>query len=132
MALKTVDDVLLSMTSFVTKTYDPKGELMPMWTLVDKDGQCFVYVTPFDGEDSKDAVNNLIRSMCRKHNATMIGFMSEVWTYKAPKGTSPEDARRIVPSEQPDRQEAVLFIAETIDGECRFGHMAIIRNAEGD
>jgi hypothetical protein len=130
-SMSSIDDVMRNMITFVQTTYDGKGEIMPMWTLVDKNGQCYVYLTPFDGEDSKQAVDMMIRQQCAVRDIVMIGFMSEVWTYSAPAGTSEEEARRIPPSERPDRKEAILFIAEHINGEHRSAHMVIERDAEG-
>jgi hypothetical protein len=131
-AIRTPRGLMDSLTAFVKNTFDPKGMFMPMWNLVDAEGNCYIYMTPFDGPDSKDAVEMIIRNACTAHNIVMIGFMSETWVASAPASMSEADAKKMVPSEMPNRKECVFFFVEHIEGGGIAGQAMIERDTNGD
>lgn len=121
----TPQGLLDNMVSFVQKTFNPAGQVMPMWTIIGEDGKAYVYMVPFDGEASKNMAAHVIRDACTKHKATMIGFMSETWLAVLPASADPTG---VIPSEHPDRKEAIYLTVETSSGKCLSGAMIINRD----
>lgn len=119
------------MIAFARSAFEETGQLMPMWHLVDAQGQSSIYMTPFNGDDEKTLTGTFIRAMVKKHNAIRIGFMSETWVASYPEGTSEKDAQKIMPSEHPERKEALYLTCEEIDGTNYSAFIDISRDADG-
>lgn len=115
------------MVTFARTNFEATGQLLPMWHIIDKTGQSYIYMTPFSGDEEKDMTAAFIRAMVKKHDAIRIGFMSETWMAHA---DSKEAAKHIIPCEQPDRKEALYFICEGIDGTNLCGSIMIERDAD--
>lgn len=120
------------MASFAEKTFTSEGQVLPMWILVDEKGEHSVYVTPFGSDTEKDLTARLIRAAVKKTSAVRLGFMSETWMASKPRDTPMEELRDFVPSEQPDRREAIMILVEDRFGKHLAGSIEILRDDNGE
>lgn len=126
---ETPQSLMDSMVSFAKTSFDPKSQVLPMWTVIGEDGKAYVYMIPFVESGDKNMAARVVREACDKHKATMIGFMAETWTVSG-DDKDKEQLTSVPPSEHPDRKEAIYMIVETASGKSISGMMIINRNVD--
>jgi hypothetical protein len=103
------------------------GELQPMWVLYAENGEVIPVVTRWENDNDKVAAVEFIKKLIKERNVIRFGFMSEVWVAYEDK----DEPSGIMPSERPDRKEAIMVIVEDHDGFAEFGSMEITRDSDG-
>jgi hypothetical protein len=100
--------------SFVSDTLDQDGPGMPHFIAELPDGSVHFMATPWQGEDDKEIILNVVAKHFAEHNVARYALTSEVW-YVRRAGGDPSAVG--LPSEQPDRKSAQLVLAVDRNGE---------------
>lgn len=132
--MKTNQEVMDMMRSFVEKSYDPKEMMLPMWTLIAEDGTVIPIMTPFTNDTEKEITSLIIKKLVKENHGVRLGFLSETWMVsqaEAPELTH-ENAKDIVPSEHPQRREGILLLVEDKFGKHLSGWYEIKRDDKGN
>lgn len=104
-----VDEVLNSLGDYAKTILvdDQDPELIPVYLLVaDK---LHILACPWRDEEEKLLTVELVRVKSRELNATMAGFLCEMWMTKHGPGVEPDDVKP--PSQSPNRIEGVIAVA---------------------
>lgn len=105
---------------------EQETELMPIYHIVGDDQM--VIGCPWRNDEEKLAILAEIKKVAHEHNATMIGFLCEMWMLRV--GPDVDLTTVDSPSQSPERIEAVLAIAT--DGmETKVKTWLTIRNKPG-
>jgi hypothetical protein len=106
-----------------------------MWVAVDADGRNVVVPppVPFRDGNAKDLATAMVRAFFEIAGVTRYVFMTEAWTLdaQAPQGLDLDALGRDGVSDHPQRREAVMLIAESVNGGMVFGRRPIIRPSRG-
>lgn len=81
------------------------GHLVPMAVLFRQDGERFLFALYWENEEQKSEAVNLVKQAARASAAAVV-YVLETWLTRRPKPDVP-------PSEDPDREEAVVLAAFT-------------------
>jgi hypothetical protein len=81
-------------------------EVMPIFFATTKDGQCCAYMTPFDGDESKDKITSYLRLAFAVRGVTSYVAVSEAWCVRRAPDEDPLAER---PSECADREEVIII-----------------------
>lgn len=91
----------------VTQGLRENREIQPTWLCECGDGSRIVHVTPFGNTEEKQVVVDVMRALFASLGATSFVYVCEAWVATSPVGgdmTTP-------PSQRPDREEVVMFLA---------------------
>lgn len=88
-----------------------------------------VLVAPWNGEDEKFHILNVVRQHLAEHKAARYTLVSEAWMSARPIDEPEED--RPLPSKDPNRIEVVMAIAVDRDGSIRFRQGTLVRSDNG-
>ena len=117
-----------SVSRVIEPIFAQTGQVLPMYHIIAPLGETVIPAPPVD---DKDVAVQIIRLLLEKVEATRVCYVDEAWTVER-KGTR-DDLDRLrnmpPPSEQPDRQEIVLFSVEDVSLGELLGHRDIIRKA---
>jgi hypothetical protein len=114
--------------SFVSDTLDQDGPGMPHFIAELPDGSIHFMATPWQGEDDKEIILNVVAKHFAEHGVVRYALTSEVW-YVRREGGDPRTMG--MPSEQPDRQSAQMVLAVDRSGEI-LNYMAEIIETTDD
>jgi hypothetical protein len=94
----------------------------------------FVHDGGFDTVEQKDRFAWIVRAMTVVHDAEAVVILSEAWVTIRPakEGETPREAFdrcQELPSEAPDRKEAVMIAGEDVEGQ--FGCLLYIKRENG-
>lgn len=92
---------------------DPDDVSLTNFIAANEEGKLFVYVTPFDGEDSKRAVVSLLRGEFKKHNVVHYVMATEAWVSKQ---KIDEERKYETASEDPNRADVLMITGVGRDG----------------
>jgi len=106
--------------------FEKKGEFVPMWHAIDRDGENLVIVTPWADHDQKHVIVDHLRAFFRERGVTRYAFMCEAWSLVTPDLNDYDRyAGRL--NEHPDRREILTIQAEDKDGNQVAGWYYILR-----
>jgi hypothetical protein len=105
-------------SELVGKLFSHRGEMMSVYLIVNKDGLTMVPPQHRDKEKSLVIIKDIMKEM----KATTYVFVDEAWIVNTKDFKVPEGP----PWQHPDREEAVILMAET-ETETLLGHRDIIR-----
>ena len=120
-------DLIHSVSEAIEDIFRKTGEIRPMYEAIKPDGEHMVVVVPGCDKDGEVA---MVRAFFAIENVDRYVFVSEAWTLDSTKSGAPidvEQARREGIRNHPDRREAVMFMAESRDGEMLTAHRYILR-----
>lgn len=90
-------------------------QLPPTWTLINKNGENFVVITPWTNPTDKLLAEMQLRLEMQERKIIAYAFVIEAWSARAPEGWTPEKGGKLdQPSKRADRKEVV--IASVHDG----------------
>jgi len=127
--LRTIDELLamaLDHTEFMLCN-EVGAQLFPTWWIQFDDRLGEMIVTPWNSEDEQLLVLEMIREKLKDPHARNYAFASEMWVAN-------ENAKRptgLMPSQHPNRREAVLMHAFSRDGKSRVKIYHIKRDGRG-
>lgn len=88
-------------------------ELVPIFIILQADGELQIMGTPFYGDESKQAIADMLREKFRAEYVKAYIHVSEAWMLSA----SPSEGMPTVrPSESERRQEALIIAGQDRDG----------------
>lgn len=104
-----LDELLQALTEHAQNILIERHEesLMPMYHIVGDEQ--LIIGCPWTNEKEKVATLRTIKAEAKKQNATMIGFVCEMWM--TVHDTSVDVTKVVPPSQSPDRIEGVLAVA---------------------
>jgi len=113
--------------SFASDTLDQDGPGMPHFIAELPNGEVHFMATPWQGEDDKEIILNIVTKHFAEHNVQRYALISEVWFVQRPPG----DPRKMgMPSEQPDRKSAQMMLAVDRSGEVLHYMAEIIESTD--
>jgi hypothetical protein len=123
----TLDDLLKDISQHIHRVLmdDHAESLMPMYHIVGDEN--LVIGCPWRNEEEKLLVLRAIKQTARQNNATMIGFVCEMWMTKH---KTQDLINYVPPSQSPDRIEGVMAMV-TDGAETKVNFWQIIRNRPG-
>lgn len=102
------------------------GEILPMWHIVDRDGNHDLIMTPWHSPTEKSIMLTALRETFRERGVTRYAFMSEAWEATVQSREQAEAwAQRV--HDHPDRRETLTVVAEDRCGRDIVGHYYILR-----
>lgn len=124
----TLEELLTKTVEFAKQIFDGDDQIIPTWFGETRGGEMVCISTPFDSEMSKNLSVMAVKKLFKEREVVRYIFMSEAWVASRPTA---EAARGVVPSEDPDRKEIVMFNGEG-DGQRVHAFMPIIRPEDGE
>ncbi len=100
-------EFLLQQTRDVTEIFEKHGSYSPTFAILYEDGTTNSVATSFNGLESKDAFNSMMRKLCENPKVISSVFTFEVWVSKSALETSTK------PSERSDRETHIVLIYNT-------------------
>jgi hypothetical protein len=87
--------------------------LVPTWVIVAKNWRPYIFATPWEGDQEKEAMRIFIRQQLHKYKAHAYSFLSEAWTAMAPPDWDPDTPlpKKDRATNRADRQEVVIAFA---------------------
>lgn len=106
-----------------------EGEgVVPHFIAIDAESNLYCYMTPWSGEEEKDAIVELLRAEFRKIKAVGYVFVSEAWVLALEKGEQPPEGSY---EHDPRRKEVLMCNMETLDGSHIHCNNVILREEGG-
>lgn len=87
-----------------------REQLIPSF-LYEADEHCAVIGVPWQNNEEKRYAAAAVRRVMQANGAKQYSFITEAWMAAMPKEISPEQAKTMRPSEQPNREEALIGFA---------------------
>jgi hypothetical protein len=116
-----IKQVRFDMT-FAEKTLMKDGDVGRMFVVHTKDAAKHVIAAPWDSDDEKAALIDMVRTYCIAYDAAALSFISEAWIRylkRAPSETEEEfEARKdaVRPRDAEDRREVLTVMTMYRDG----------------
>ncbi len=104
------EEFLRQQTRDVTKFFEENGGYPPTFAVLYHDGTTKSVATSFNGQESKDAFDSMMRKLCENPKVIACVFTCDGWSSKIAR----EENRR--PSECSDRETLITQIFNTRDG----------------
>jgi len=124
MDLKTFFDTAAERAAVIFKE---RGELVPMWHAIDRNGEHLLILTPWQGQEEKEEMVYGLRHLFRAKGVTRYAFMCEAW------GAFTGNMEAVAPylggnlKNYPDRREILTINAEDNTGKTMQGWYFILR-----
>lgn len=100
-------------STFAENAFRKRGELGPIYHMVTGDGDHLIVQPPMV---NKDAVVTVMKALFEMKNVSRYVFMTEAWTLTGkPEEVDEERAMREGIHDNPNREEAIIFLAEDRD-----------------
>ena len=110
------------------RIFEDSGEVLPMWHVVDGNGDNLLLATPWTSDEEKRDIIVKLRELFRLRKVKRLVFMVEAWIAAVRADSEGETPR---PSEHPDRREVIIINAEDRDGSNLYGMYYILRPEHG-
>ncbi len=107
----------------VELSFSEQGSISPMLFVgmrsVRHKGKIEAMVTPaapfLSDANGKDMLSDLLKQIAAEDNPIFIAMVTECWMVKGDKDSDIDEMRKMLPSENPNRKEAVLATFEGLD-----------------
>lgn len=124
-----------SMITQALRNFKKDGDLCPVFMFLypEKDqkklqGMVTSLTLAFQDDDGKEKASQMMRDVCRKHNAVATLMIVEGWYIMIDKKTDLDNTPR--PSKHPDRMEAVFITFQTVTAETEMITYKILRDRD--
>ena len=126
--LETLDDLLAQAAHYAGFCMRNSGKMAPTLFLIGADGPLMFVPASLTDENEKDALATTARLVCIAHAATACVMALEAWMKTATPGEKLDMTEP--PSESFDRQEVIVLMGESQDGQKQ-KFLPIIRHSNG-
>jgi hypothetical protein len=132
--MTTLKDFVTTADSSTVRIFKMVGKMLPMYHVVDGDGDELVFPSP---DCDKDTAVRAVRAVLKRVRATRVLYIDEAWVVSS---DGDEDKARAMETHQsgggglehyPGRMEVVLYVAEDEDEGALMARREITRDADG-
>ncbi len=124
-SLNSLEDLLARAEHCATMSMQEQGNVRAMFLIIAGDGSILLLPAKVDGTQEKDESVQTARLFCMAHNASALVVAAEAWMSVGGRGKV-----RGAPSEDPNRKEVVLLLAEA-RGKHKHRLLSILRTESG-